>query len=294
MSGIPAPDDRELLERYVRNYGLDSAPPNGVDDVRFHFDLETRLTQELLASTAEDRWDVFNRAYSELYEKLPWLSQSGGTPDPERWERLIGPAPRRVYEVGSGAGGLARALAEHGYTVVATDISRERGDDRLGGPRLIWGVTDGVHLERHADAGSFDAVLSDQVIEHLHPDDVTRHFAGALALLRPAGRYVFRTPHALTGPHDVSLVFGFDRPVGMHLREYTCDELVSAAQLAGFGRVRSVVSLPRIARATWPSTIHRRYEGFFDKATGELARKASRRLRGSLRPAVWLVAERAL
>lgn len=290
----PALGDDEVLERYHTNYGL---PPGtvSIEQIRFHLALETQLTTVLLSSAPEERWDVFERSYNELYEKLPWLAEAGTPPDLVRWQRLIGPSPKRVYEVGSGAGALAGELARCGYDVTATDVSRERGGERAERPGLTWATTDGVHLAQHASPQSFDVVISDQVIEHLHPDDVTAHFAGAFQLLRPGGRYVFRTPHRLTGPHDVSLVFGYGRAIGMHLREYTCTELERVADRAGFTHVRSVLTLAGVPQLTRPSRMHLRYEKWLERSRlmhRTRTRRALSTVKAPVKPEVWLVAER--
>ncbi len=286
------PVTQEVADRYRSNYGL-AEQSVSAEQVAFHLDLEKRLTQELLVSTPANRWDVFERAYSDLYEQLPWLVDTGGEVDVARWSKLIGPAPRRVYEVGSGHGDLARALAEAGYVVTATDVSRERGGDRGRVARLTWAVTDGVNLAEHAAAASFDAVISDQLIEHLHPDDVAKHFSGARALLRPGGRYAFRTPHALTGPHDVSLVVEAAKPFGMHLKEYTCGELESVARAAGFSDVRSVATVSGLAPFTRASRTHLAYQRLIERTASLHRPRAKRALRAAkypVRPDVWLVA----
>src|SRR5262249_6476906 len=112
-------------------------------------------------------------------------------------------------------------------------------------PGLEWHATDGVDLTGQETQGSYDAVLSNQVLEHLHPDDVARHFASAATLLRPGGRYVLATPHPLSGPADLSAVFGLDHPACFHLKEYYYDELVPVLRRAGFARIRAVYSTPR-------------------------------------------------
>jgi SAM-dependent methyltransferase len=244
MSTSPHPS--ELLSRYRENYGIsfDTAEPT-IEQVQFHLELERSLTAELLASTPEDRWDTFQRCYDSLYTSLPWLLSTGAEPEVSVWARVLGSPPQRVYEVGSGAGRLAAGLASGGFEVTATDISRERGGNRVAREGLTWDVTDGVNLDRFADENSFDAVISDQVIEHLHPDDVLRHFEGAKTILHNSGRYIFRTPHAYTGPHDVSRVFGLDDPVGMHLREYTNRELNGKLSQAGFASIHGVIAVPQ-------------------------------------------------
>jgi 2-polyprenyl-3-methyl-5-hydroxy-6-metoxy-1,4-benzoquinol methylase len=238
-------DEEELLRRYRENYGLPiaSIEPT-IEQVHFHLALERGLTAELLASRPEDRWETFESCYDRLYSSLPWLTATGAEPDLDVWTTVLGAPSQRIYEVGSGAGRLAIGLASRGFEVAATDISREREGVRASDERLSWSLTDGVNLGLFADRGTFDVVISDQVIEHLHPDDVLTHFRGAKTILRPGGRYVFRTPHAYTGPHDVSRVFGFERPVGMHLREYTNRELNGMLREAGFSSIRAIIAVP--------------------------------------------------
>jgi SAM-dependent methyltransferase len=296
-----SPPTSELLGRYRRNYGIsdDTLEPT-IGQVRFHLELERSLTAELLTSTPENRWETFQRCYDRLYTSLPWLSSTGTEPDVEVWARVLGSPPQRIYEVGSGAGHLAAALAASGFDVTATDISDERGGERASGEALRWSVTDGVNLERFVDADPFDAVISDQVIEHLHPDDLVRHFEGAKAILRLGGRYIFRTPHAYTGPHDVSRIFGLDDPVGMHLREYTNREINVALRQAGFATMHGVIAVPQKV-STWglPAAVASKalmtYLVAIEAALSALRPPRRRRavvryLRGPLKPRLFTVA----
>ena len=250
---------RELVRRYKANYGIPDLAPITEEMVLHHWALERRLTTELLSSEPACRWQVFERCYSTLYAELPWLNELSGAAstesavdEAEDWSDLIGPPPRRVYEIGSGTGRLASALADRGYECTATEITRERGQKWTAGRRsLRWTVTDGVHLDNFERREWYDAAISDQVIEHLHPDDLVPHFAGACAILKPGGRYVCATPHAFAGPADVSRVFGRDRPEGMHLKEYTYRELQDAVYAAGFKRLEAVFRVPRAIRARY-------------------------------------------
>ena len=231
----------DLLARYRRHYGIPGHVPLDLDDLRHHLVVELEVTRELLASAPESRRETFERGYSRIYNELWWFNAAdegaADRVDPSPWIKMIGPPPRRVYEVASGQGGLARALARSGYEVEATDITIERGGDRAPEPNLRWSTTDGVHLDHDAQPSAYDAVISDQFVEHLHPDDLIDHFRGASALLKPGGRYAFRTPHGPSGPWDSSLVFGFPVALGTHLREYGFAERVAALQAAGFATV---------------------------------------------------------
>jgi SAM-dependent methyltransferase len=230
--------------------------------VQHHMDLEYRLTQTLLSSLPEDRPKVWASSYDQLYRDLPWLAASsasnkGGEEANYRHLLKLIPVGSRVIEIGSGAGSLAIYLNKAGRSCVATEITSERGVRDAGG--VSWHNTDGVHLAEFESAASYDYVLSMQVIEHLHPEDVETHFRGALALLRPSGQYLFTTPHAFFGPADLSAVFSLDRPHFMHLKEYTHRELGAIARRAGFHTVEAVYLPPLAIRRILPFVVHSRW-----------------------------------
>jgi 2-polyprenyl-3-methyl-5-hydroxy-6-metoxy-1,4-benzoquinol methylase len=291
QNGMP---DHELLARYRENYGLGEDVELSVAQVRDHLTLERRLTSELLATRPETRQETFERAYDELYRSLPWLADVGEVTYPEMWVAMLGPPPKRVYEIGSGAGRLARRLAEEGYDVEATDISSKRGGGRQESERLRWTTTDGVHVEEFAERGPYDAVISDQVVEHLHPEDLVRHLTGCRRILGSGGRLVFKTPHSFTGPHDIGRVFGFAEPVGMHLREYTNRELRAALREAGFDAVRAVLPVPVGGRGAVASRAWLGYQLAAEAALGRFApprrAKVVARMPRPLRPYNFLVA----
>ena len=241
------PRGAELIARYKANY--DIADDSHVDEAMIlnHWQLEKRLRLKLLKSTAENRWDTFTEAYTILYRELGWLNDfvrndchDSSEAQFGHWAQLIGPPPQKVYEVGSGRGELIGYLAEQGYECKATEITKERGD-KWASPRsnLKWGTSDGIHFEQFEPARYYDVVLSQHVIEHMHPDDMLEHFRGVLAILVASGRYIFSTPHQVAGPSDVSRVFRQDAPIGMHLKEYNYRELNALLKQAGFMRVAS-------------------------------------------------------
>ncbi|HEY1303118.1 MAG TPA: methyltransferase domain-containing protein [Vicinamibacterales bacterium] len=299
---LDEPRGHELVRRYKANYRIPEESRVTEEMVLHHWTLERRLTKELLSSAPEQRWEVFERCYTSLYSELGWLNDLIGTESGEPaveaardWSGLIGRTPNRVYEVGSGKGRLIAALADLGYDCTATEITRERGAKWTSEQTsLRWCVSDGVHLDRFETPESFDAVISDQVIEHLHPDDLVAHFRGVYSILKPGGRYVFATPHAFEGPFDVSRVFGTDRAEGMHLKEYTYRELDAALRQAGFARVAAAFRLPHGVRARFggrplpiPSRAYRHYLCAIERVIERLPRRRQRQASRALRAVLW-------
>lgn len=282
--------DEALLSRYKRNYHIPDDAPLMVQDVRKHWDLERALAAELLASPPTTRRDVFERCYTRLYDELPWLNALPVAEPDEHviaggWAELIGLSARDVYEVGSGKGALISSLARAGYACRGSEITSERGRAWVPDvPGLSWGATDGVHLDAFEPRHSYDIVISSQVIEHLHPDDLSTHLESARAILRAGGRYIISTPHRAFGPCDVSAVFECDSPRGMHLREYTYAELEDALLRSGFAHVAAVVRAPtrvyaRLGRVAAPraSMSYLRYLKWLEQAICAIRPQPARR-----------------
>ena len=98
-------------------------------------------------------------------------------------------------------------------------------------PLLLKGMTIPLPAE------SVDVVYSNQLLEHLHPDDATEHLREVHAALRRGGVFVCVTPNRVAGPWDISLYFD-ENATGFHLKEYTLGELVAMLKQIGFREVR--------------------------------------------------------
>lgn len=248
-------EDDALVDRYRRKFHLSPSYPLTVDMVRRHWDLERRLARELLDSKPDERWDVFEKAYTTLYTNCPWLNEAEDDAhtrnddlDFRHFLTLLG-GPQDVYEVGSGKARLLRYLARHGYRCVATEVTRERGAGWIEqDSNISWRCCDGVNLARFEQAGRYDSVISTHVIEHMHPDDVATHMENVRTILKPGGKYVLSMPHKYAGPMDLSEVFGLQEPVCMHLREYDYGETAALLRNAGFGKVEAVYVVPMAVR----------------------------------------------
>ncbi len=277
------------VARYRSIYSLGEGV--NAEHVIQHEGLERRLTARLIASSPDTRWAVFEEAYSTLYRELPWLNakedEQSLTARVKSWGFLVRPGTR-VYEVGSGKAHLLRFLASIGCDCVATEITRERGQSHYhSGDSVTWRNCDGVNLSRFEGAEQYNFVVSTQVLEHLHPDDVPIHLREVRSLLKSNGQYIFDTPHASAGPHDLSKVFNLPAANYMHLQEYTWIELTELLKKAGYSRIQAVFALPRLCGKgfIWRSSLYWRYMLFWDwlEHFFGLRPAARRRLRRVLR-----------
>lgn len=157
----------------------------------------------------------------------------------------------RVLEIGCGTGEVLAVIGETGCICTGVEVSQDmlrlchnRGIDAVHGTADHTGFP----------ANSFDLVFSQEVLEHLHPEDVPGHFAEAYRLLRPKGILAVETPNRRTGPQDVSR--GFARVAeGLHLKEWTVRELLELFHAAGFVRIRGLLAPHCVAKRS--EMIHR-------------------------------------
>jgi SAM-dependent methyltransferase len=250
------PRGQELIRRYKENYRIALHDEISEEMILKHWELEKSLTKQLLASTYQNRWETFERCYHILYSEIDWLNKLTGSnaassisKEGPIWTRIIGELPKALYEVGSGKGHLISYLANCGYNCRGTEITRERGERFVSGhPNLSWGISDGVHLDQFECANAYDVVVSNQVIEHIHPDDLLEHFKSVRTILRNGGKYIFTTPHEFVGPSDISSVFKCEKLMGMHLKEYSYGELRELLIKAGFNELYSLWNVPKKVR----------------------------------------------
>jgi SAM-dependent methyltransferase len=292
--------DETVIRRYRANYQL--GDEIGEYEVKRHWEVESALARRLLASDKSTRWTVFQECYTELYTTLPWLNESEDVPADSLhlWLELV-PKRAKVFEIGSGKAHLLKYLASQGYDCVATEITQERGEKHAAGlSNLTWHVTDGVNLAKFESPSSYDVVISTSVVEHLHPDDMLDHLRNVREILRPGGRYIFLTSHAGVGPSDVSRVYGFDRAVCMHLKEYNFIELGELLTRAGFRSPKAVLFRQRPFKVgPLASGWFFKYCCVWDRVTHilNLSPGKERSFRSALRLAfvpttIWLVAEK--
>ncbi len=224
--------------------------PRATDRLRAHYEVERELGDRLRRAPAAERRALYAKVYDELYARVPDHPQLTRKSSVERSETAVTAQYRLLrrfltrestfLEIGAGDCAVSlRACADAGQ-VIAADVSDAitSGEKRPSNFRLV--LFDGCELGL-PDA-SVDVAYSNQVIEHLHPEDAVTQLRSILRVLKPGGAYVCVTPNRVNGPHDVSRFFDKEA-TGFHMKEYTHGELAALMRQVGFVDPQAVVGV---------------------------------------------------
>jgi SAM-dependent methyltransferase len=217
--------------------------------MREQFELERRYHFKLLAEPdCARRRALYVEAYSQAAPGMARIQgqreSRGFTGTITRYVRrfLIG---KELVDIGSGYGKAAREFASLCKRVIGVEVNpdlvreseRRADDDGLGNVsyRQGWATETGLPDQ------SIDVFYSNDLVEHLHPDDFDQYLSEAIRVLRPGGLLIFLTANGLFGPHDISKFFiPPRRPAeGLHLNEPTFAEIERRLRAHGFVRARA-------------------------------------------------------
>jgi len=264
-----------------------------IEQLRHHYEVEKRIAERLRRSKRENRTEIMRTMYDELFAEVPDHPRLTAKINPER-ERISIVRQMRLLrhhlrsgqnylEFGPGNCSLAVSLCSLVKHVYAVDICEQAGSIEKP-ENFTFIVYNGYNLD--LPDNSIDIVFSNQVLEHLHPDDTEEHFRLVFRLLKPGGKYIFCTPQRLCGPGDISKYFS-DVAEGFHLKEWTFGELSSLVKRVGFtkwqGRwyARGIcIWLPRSLILTlerflsyWPIKLRRRIGRYLLPSVTMIAQK---------------------
>jgi SAM-dependent methyltransferase len=218
--------------------------PRTPEQLREHYEIEKQLADRLRNAPATQRAQLYPEVYNDLFRRVTHHPQLAMKKDPERSGRMVRGKLRLIerylrpehtfLEIGAGDCTLSIAVAPKARQVYALDVSEAitSGSARPSNFQLV--LTTGCDIP--LPDNSVDLAYSDQVMEHIHPDDAASQLAEIHRVLRPGGAYLCITPNRLSGPHDISRHFD-DIASGFHLREYSIGDLAALFQQAGFSRI---------------------------------------------------------
>ena len=221
-----------------------------VQQIWNHYQVERALASKLKQSDREGRRTIYATMYEELFLKVPDHPRLTTRDSAEMTAAAIQSKMKVIRrfvnretvfaEFAPGDCKFAMKLCRQVRFVYGIDISDQRGQTITAPVNFKLIVYNGYHLE--LEENSVDVVFSDQLIEHLHPEDTIHHFQLVQKILKKNGLYVFRTPHSFCGPHDISGYFS-DEAEGFHLKEWTYQELAAVLSELKFSSWRGILSV---------------------------------------------------
>jgi len=218
------------------------------EQLRQQYELEKELASRLRNASREERQGLYSSLYDELFKRVPHHPQLTLKAAPEqRHEAVLSRLQllrhfineNTVFmEIGPGDCALSFEVARFVKRVYAVDVSKEITKTSTKPDNFQLVISDGCSIP--VPTGSVDVAYSDQLMEHLHPDDALVQLQNIFTALTSTGIYLCITPNRLDGPHDISMYFD-DQATGFHLHEYTITELRDLFFRVGFSKVKVYV-----------------------------------------------------
>ena len=215
-----------------------------LDQLSRQYEVEKALATRLRAAPREQRLHMLTELYEELFREVPDHPRLTLKHSPEdsrltvmkqmQFLRPFMQPHMSVLEIGPGDCALAFELAKTVRQVYAVDVDASLSRNAAAPANFRLFMSDGVSVP--VPHGSVHLAYSNQLMEHLHPDDAREQLHNILGALAPGGIYICITPNRLTGPHDISRHFS-EEAEGFHLKEYTVTELEALFLTTGFRRV---------------------------------------------------------
>jgi SAM-dependent methyltransferase len=249
------------------------------EQIEEHYRIERELADRLRRASREERRKLYPVVYDELFARVPEHPMLARKMTPEDSARAVARqmlllrrflSPERVFlEVGPGDCALSFEVCKRVKKVFAVEVSAAISAARQRPDNFELILSDGCSIP--LPAHTVDVVYSNQLMEHLHPEDALEQLRAIHKVLRPGGVYLCLTPDRLTGPHDIS--YGFDEePTGFHLKEYTAGELAELFRSVGFRDVQAVMAI-RNRFFTMPVGLYRFWELFIALVPGTFRRR---------------------
>ncbi len=218
-----------------------------LETLRQEYVIEKEIAERLRSAGKEQRRVLYRQLYDEFYQRVPAFAvgtrkSDSGSRGIIRQMRILKPFLKQdsvFMEVGPGSCALSFEVAKRVKTVYAVDVSEEIAlrPDNPENFHLI--ISNGIDIP--LPENSIDVAYSNQLMEHLHPEDAFDQLKDIHKAVAPGGVYICITPNRIYGPSDVSKYFD-ETATGLHLKEYTCRELSELMIRAGFTRVQAMIT----------------------------------------------------
>ena len=241
------------------------------EQIKRHYLIERELAGRLRSASRQERKHLYTSLYDEFTRRVPDHSQAlREKARPEKRTKRVLREVRFIsrfltedasfLEIGAGDCAVSAEVSRSVAKVVAIDVSHEAAANSSYPANLEWIISDGISVP--VPDNSVNVTYSNQLMEHLHPDDAIDQLQSIYQSLVTGGVYICSTPNRLSGPHDVSRYFDRE-PTGFHLKEYSSSELEELFGKVGFAKTTIFCGGSRRYIKT-PSVLVKLYESVFE------------------------------
>ncbi len=151
------------------------------ESVIAQYEYECAAAQRLMKANLEERSRLYIEIYNELFERFPNHPELQRSPEilqqraRKQAERVIPLCNSEtvLLEIGAGDCYFPRAVAPFVKQVYALEVTPLKMHSEELPPNLEFKLFDGFDFP--IDSESIDLSYSNQVLEHLHPDDALHH-----------------------------------------------------------------------------------------------------------------------
>ncbi len=153
-----------------------------------------------------------------------------------------------VIDYGSGQGHMLQSIDKQLKTKSLTGIDVVIPEDLKSHKRIRFIES---NIINHEFEEQFDVAFSDNVLEHLVPQDAQIHLENIFKNLNPTGKLIIIMPNKLFGPWDVTRIKDFSQSgqlaaQGGHVNESTHTEMARQLKRIGFKEVSTILPIPKL------------------------------------------------
>lgn len=230
------------LSQFSRNIGLSEETLIG------SYELEDRFHDLILAEASIDvrrqlNDEVYTKAF-ELYGVVFKFDFEAVSSPKDATVKLLRPEleGQSILDVGCGGGDFLLSCDRNLKHKKLLGLDVFVKDTQVPERQLSFRRSDVVRFEVDEP---FDVAITDNVYEHIAPQDIQDHLGSIHRALKPGGKMIVLTPHRAFGPWDVTRIVdnsnsGWIPARGTHINESTYHELAAAMRTNGFIDLQAV------------------------------------------------------
>lgn len=223
------------------------------EQIREQYEIEKRLANRLRNASNDERKLLYTKVYDEYFQLIPNHPHLLRKADPQKerahadkqlkaLRRFLNPNDT-FMELGAGSCSVSLEVAKFVKKVYAIEVSNEIVQKENIPENFNLIISDGNSVD--VPPKSINVAYSNQLIEHLHQDDVMCQMKSIYRALAPGGIYICKTPHVFKGPCDISKYFD-NKATGLHLKEYKTSELIAIFRQVGFKNVKIIGEIKQL------------------------------------------------